>query len=104
MLQMRARGFALRDAFPDVLKGLITVEEAKDIPAHDGPSLDGVAEPVPSRPTALTVVERVDEPPVRAAAANMARAPVIREEWPELNDAIPALAQPAKTRFTCGRR
>lgn len=32
MLQMRARGFALRDAFPDVLKGLITVEEAADDP------------------------------------------------------------------------
>ena len=32
MLQMRARGFALRDAFPDVLKGLITSEEAQDYP------------------------------------------------------------------------
>lgn len=32
MLQMRARGFALRDAFPDVLKGLITIEEAQDYP------------------------------------------------------------------------
>lgn len=32
MLQMRARGFALRDAFPDVLRGLITAEEAMDIP------------------------------------------------------------------------
>lgn len=32
MMQMRARGFALRDAFPDVLKGLITVEEAQDYP------------------------------------------------------------------------
>lgn len=32
MLQMRARGFALRDAFPDVLKGLITAEEAADYP------------------------------------------------------------------------
>jgi hypothetical protein len=30
MLQMRARGFALRDAFPDVLRGLITSEEAQD--------------------------------------------------------------------------
>jgi hypothetical protein len=29
---MRARGFALRDAFPDVLKGLITAEEAQDYP------------------------------------------------------------------------
>lgn len=32
MLQMRARGFALRDAFPDVLRGLISAEEARDIP------------------------------------------------------------------------
>jgi hypothetical protein len=34
MMQMRARGFALRDAFPDVLKGLITAEEAQDYPAE----------------------------------------------------------------------
>lgn len=38
MLQMRARGFALRDAFPDVLKGLITAEEAADYP--DQPAKD----------------------------------------------------------------
>lgn len=31
MLGMRARGFCLRDAFPDVLKGLISVEEAADM-------------------------------------------------------------------------
>jgi len=36
MLQMRARGFALRDAFPDVLKGLITAEEAQDYPVDKG--------------------------------------------------------------------
>jgi len=42
MLQMRARGFALRDAFPDVLKGLITVEEAADYPDE--------AKPVPRQP------------------------------------------------------
>jgi hypothetical protein len=35
MLQMRARGFALRDAFPDVLKGLITAEEAQDMPIEE---------------------------------------------------------------------
>ncbi len=33
MLAMRARGFALRDAFADVLKGLITAEEAQDYPS-----------------------------------------------------------------------
>ena len=32
MLQLRARGFALRDAFPDVLRGLVTAEEAQDYP------------------------------------------------------------------------
>lgn len=32
MLQMRARGFALRDAFADILKGIIPREEAMDYP------------------------------------------------------------------------
>jgi hypothetical protein len=35
MLQMRARGFALRDAFPDVLRGLVTAEEAQDYPVRE---------------------------------------------------------------------
>jgi hypothetical protein len=34
MLQMRARGFPLRDEFADILKGLITEEEAKDYPVE----------------------------------------------------------------------
>lgn len=33
MLKMRARGFALRDAFADRLKGIITAEEARDYPS-----------------------------------------------------------------------
>ena len=32
MLQMRARGFALRDAFSDAMAGVITREEAEDYP------------------------------------------------------------------------
>ena len=59
MLQMRARGFCLRDAFPDVLKGLITAEEAGDIPfeatgltptAHHEPTL-AAPDPTPKGPT-----------------------------------------------------
>lgn len=54
MMQMRARGFALRDAFPDVLKGMITAEEAQDYPDEAKPvpvvkpanPLDLVAKPV----------------------------------------------------------
>ncbi len=44
MLQMRARGFALRDAFPDVLRGLITAEEAQDmvidVPVNPKPDVE----------------------------------------------------------------
>ena len=55
MMQMRARGFALRDAFPDVLKGLISAEEAADYPDEAKPRpvakpanpLDLVANPEP---------------------------------------------------------
>lgn len=37
MLQMRARSFALRDAFPDALAGLGVVEEVQDIPVEQAP-------------------------------------------------------------------
>jgi hypothetical protein len=37
MLQMRARAFALRDVFPDVLKGMYVAEEAQDIAPDDAP-------------------------------------------------------------------
>ncbi len=46
MLQLRARGFALRDAFPDVLKGLVTAEEAQDYTAET------MAPAAPQRPEA----------------------------------------------------
>jgi len=37
MLMLRARGFAARDTFPDVLRGIVTVEEARDM--RDVPNL-----------------------------------------------------------------
>jgi hypothetical protein len=49
MLQMRARGFALRDAFPDVLRGLVTAEEAQDYPQGE-PAREPAREPVVVRP------------------------------------------------------
>ena len=36
MLQQRARGFALRDSFPDALRGIRSVEEARDIVVEGG--------------------------------------------------------------------
>lgn len=49
MLQLRARGFALRDAFPDVLKGLVTAEEAQDYPQSAAPA-PKVSQPLPEDP------------------------------------------------------
>lgn len=74
MMQMRARGFALRDAFPDVLKGLITVEEAQDYPSagerditppRPSNPLDALAPPATSTPTEVlqTPPELLDQPP-----------------------------------------
>jgi hypothetical protein len=68
MLQLRARGFALRDAFPDVLKGLITAEEAQDYPTP-APDPEPAREPtvVRLKPDAQPAV--TDDP---AAAARLA--------------------------------
>jgi len=43
MRQMRARGFALRDAFPDILKGLKLAEEARDYAHVDGGVIEHAA-------------------------------------------------------------
>ena len=69
MLKQRARGFALRDAFADVLKGLKTVEELQDYPAphrepaHAGGTIDMTAtpEPEPVKPEGPSFGNRVDK-------------------------------------------
>ena len=72
MLQHRARGNALRDAFPDVLRGIITTEEAQDIgepkdvtpvqKAVAPPSLETLTEPKVEE--AEVVPEKEEEPTV----------------------------------------
>lgn len=49
MLLMRARSWALRDAFPDVLKGMISAEEARDTPMQNvtPKRLDEIDAPAP---------------------------------------------------------
>jgi hypothetical protein len=49
MMTLRARGFALRNAFADALRGLITAEEAQDYP-QQAPAPEPVREPVVVRP------------------------------------------------------
>ena len=64
MLQLRARGFALRDAFPDILRGLVTAEEAQDYQAE--PEAVTVSQPKPTPKKA--------QPPAVADDAAMAKA------------------------------
>ena len=49
MLALRARGFALRNAFADALRGLVTAEEAQDYPQAE-PAREPAREPVVVRP------------------------------------------------------
>jgi hypothetical protein len=41
MLQMRARAWALRDVFPDVLRGVFVAEEAQDLPREKDITAEG---------------------------------------------------------------
>jgi hypothetical protein len=64
MLGLRARGFALRNAFADALRGLVTAEEAQDYP-----TTPATAEPVAVRPaTPPPAEERADPFEVAKAA------------------------------------
>lgn len=70
MLQMRARGFALRDQWTDVLKGLISAEEAQDMPKEvraEVTSQRNVEEPKAEAPKAEPKPERKSQPPAAPA-------------------------------------
>ena len=59
MLQMRARGFAIRDAFPDVLSGVITREEAEDYPAQRNAEMPQIPQQQVSVPQQNVAVQQV---------------------------------------------
>ena len=84
MLQLRARGFALRDAFPDVLKGLVTAEEAQDYPANE-PAKEA-AKPTPSVVKVTASAPVVPEDPMGKARLAVSRATTF-----EMLDAIRTL-------------
>lgn len=101
MMQMRARGFALRDAFPDVLKGLITAEEAQDYPDEAKPvditppakprnPLDMVSSS-PSEPANPLVIES------DMAEPEVVQAPAVVHEFALL---VPGKEQPYTTHET----
>jgi hypothetical protein len=54
MMQMRARAFALRDVFPDVLRGVHVAEEVIDLPAEPAAAVidqPSATEPTKAKPT-----------------------------------------------------
>lgn len=80
MLRFRARGFALRDKFGDVLKGFLSTEEAGDIPAASLPAIEG-----PQSLDALTAQLKA-EPPIVAASRTVEKAetepaPAAATDW-----------------------
>lgn len=113
MMQMRARGFALRDAFPDVLKGLITAEEAADYPeakditparARPANPLDALPAPIPANSvTSVTSVTPEaayvpgtwsDETEAQLAEANAVAAEVFTETSADVEIVLPDSPEP----------
>ena len=58
MMQMRARAFAMRDQFPDALKGIKTVEEVRDYP---GETIEGTVQSSATAPTAEKTEEVIGQ-------------------------------------------
>jgi hypothetical protein len=85
MLQLRARGFALRDCFPDVLRGLVTAEEAQDYQANE-PAKEAAKPATPSVVKVTPVAPVVPEDPMGKARLAVSRATTF-----EMLDAIRTL-------------
>jgi hypothetical protein len=105
MMQMRARGFALRDAFPDVLKGLITAEEAQDYPDEAKPAIDIT----PPRNPLDRITSSPSEPvgnhiQIEADMADTVEPEVIQEQAPAADVGfavmVPGKEQPFSTHAT----
>jgi hypothetical protein len=91
MLQLRARGFALRNSFADALRGLVTAEEAQDYPTQPDPV---VVRPKFNDEPKATVVKLKPQPPVVPDdPAGKARLAVSRATTFEMLDAIRSLVE-----------
>ena len=77
MLAMRARGFAIRDAFPDAMKGMITAEEAQDYPTKAPRDVTPKPEPLPEPEPEIHVedAETIEDPIQEAINAHAAANP-----------------------------
>lgn len=83
MIQMRARGFGLRDAFPDTLKGVMTREEAQDIPAHQGFENAKVVSPIFPEPAGKTPMAKEKPKVIEAPAKEVVAPAAVVDKKPE---------------------
>jgi hypothetical protein len=74
MLALRARGFALRNAFADALRGLITAEEAQDYPTTPTPQREPVQVRPKFEPTPSDAEPEVPDAQARATPEDMVKA------------------------------
>lgn len=82
MLQMRARGFCLRDVFPDVLRGIISREEAEDYPTDAAPVVTRQQQPLaPAKQTRR--IAKAPTPTVVEPAAPVEPVPAADEKAAE---------------------
>lgn len=89
MLKLRARAFALRDAFADVLKGLSSAEEMSDVidvVARDITPREAAAEAAAAA-VAPSVEVTVDEPNFKKVGAPVSGAAALREKLSARNAA-----------------
>jgi uncharacterized protein (DUF3820 family) len=88
MLQLRARAFALRDSFADVLRGIGMAEELQDIPAKASGR--------------VSVIDRGSTPDTAADARNEA-SPALPPHNPETGEVIDAEIDPFDYVITFGK-
>ena len=68
MLQMRARGFALRDLFSDVLRGMWTVEEAEDLQVSQNADLKDITPEATKQNKSTNPLDALENKPVEKEA------------------------------------
>lgn len=85
MLQMRARAWALRDVFPDVLKGVYIAEEARDMQAEKDITSEG--ETIAETKPATSRAERTKQ-----ALASRKKVHPAAEFGPDLAEVIAAIS------------
>jgi hypothetical protein len=87
MLQMRARGFAIRDGFPDVMRGLALAEESQDyidVKADPAPSgIDALTEKMEAKQAAEPTPEPDPEPQEDAPEVDEETGEIVEGENPE---------------------